>query len=118
MSTVLHILQHALGRDEHGRLSRGATKEYRNHFCAGEGSADFSACREAVAQGLMTEHPPRAISGGDYIFTVTPLGKAYVVANSPDPPKVSRGRQRYRKWLDVSDAYDIKFGDWLKVGAT
>lgn len=106
---LLHVLQHALGRDEHGKSRNG--RDYRNHFCAGDGSADFATCREAVAQGLMAEHPPRALSGGDYTFTVTDAGKAYVVANSPPEPKLTRGQRRYRAWLDADCG--VSFGEWL-----
>jgi hypothetical protein len=35
---ILDVLQHALGRNRYGKAERG---EYRNHFCAGDGSADF-----------------------------------------------------------------------------
>lgn len=111
MTTILHILQHALGRDEYGRGT-----DYRNHYCTGEGSADLALCRDAVARGLMVEHAPREISGGDFIFTVTDAGKAFIAEHSPAPPKVSRGQQRYRRWLAASDVRDVSFGDWLRAG--
>ena len=112
---MLHILQHALGRNEYGRNPDGLP-DYRNHFCAGEGGADFILCREAVAAGLMREHPPSEISGGDHIFTVTDAGKAYIAEHSPPEPKLTRGQERYRRWLDVADVCDITFGEWLKRG--
>jgi hypothetical protein len=112
MSTkrLLHVLQHALGRDEHGRSNNG--RDYRNHFCAGGGHADFDTCRDAVAQGFMAEHSPRAISGGDYIFTVTEAGKAYVLANSPMPLKLTPGQRRYREYIDADCG--VTFGEWLR----
>ncbi len=109
MSTILAILQHALGRDEYGR---GA--DYRNHYCAG--GADVAICRDAVSRGLMVEHAAREISGGDPIFTVTDAGKAFVTARSPKPPKVSRGKERYLRWLTVNDITGWTFGEWLKKG--
>lgn len=113
MHRILHILQHALGRDEYGRS--GPHGDYRNHYCAGPGHADFATCREAVAQGLMVEHPPREISGGDHVFTVTEAGKAYIAANSPRPPKLTRGQQRYREWLGSAWAdCGVSFGEWLR----
>lgn len=114
--TILRILQHALGRDEYGRCPgrRPEYQDYRNHFCAGEGSPDFALCREAVAQGLMREHAPREISGGDYIFTVTDAGKAYIAQHSPPEPKLTAGQKRYQRWLAVADVYGGTFGDWLK----
>lgn len=114
MTTILGILQHALGRDQYGHGT-----DYRNHVVVGEGSADIVLCREAVSLGLMVEHAAREISGGDPIFTVTDAGKAYIAEHSPKPPKVSRGKERYLRWLEVSDCYpDLKFGEWLKKGGT
>lgn len=114
---ILHVLQHALGRDEYG-VSRSRHVEpgedYRNRYCAGPGHHSFDVCREAVAQGLMLEHPPRTISGGDHIFTVTDAGKAYIAANSPAPPKLTRGQVRYRRYLDADCG--LSFGEWLRAG--
>jgi hypothetical protein len=113
VSTLLHILQHALGRDQYGKGS-----DYRNHFCAGEGSEDFVLCRDAVSQGLMREHPPSEISGGDHVFTVTDAGRAYIAANSPPEPRRTRGQERYRRYLGSAAAdAGATFGEWLKAGA-
>jgi hypothetical protein len=112
---ILHVLQHALGRDQYGRSERGA--DYRNYYCAGPGHHSFETCREAVAQGLMVEHPPSEISGGDHVFVVTEAGKTYIAANSPSPPKLSRGQVRYREWLGSAAAdCGITFGEWLRAG--
>lgn len=62
----------------------------------------------------MIRHAPREISGGDPIFVVTDAGKCAVVEQSPKPPKVSRGQAVYQEWLSFSDAYDMKFGEYLK----
>lgn len=114
MQPLLHVLQHALGRDQYGK-SRDGRADYRNHFCPGRGSVDFATCREAVAQGLMIEHPPRALSGGDHVFTVTEAGKAYVAANSLPEPKLTRGQRRYREWLGSAAAdCGVTFGAWLR----
>lgn len=110
MNTILHILQHALGRDEYGHGT-----DYRNHVVVGEGTPDIVLCREAVAQGLMREHPAREISGGDPIFAVTDAGKTYIAEHSPKPPKRTRGQDRYQRWLSVADF--VTFGEWLKMGA-
>lgn len=109
---LLHVLQHSLGRDRYGRRPEGARDDYRNHFCASEGHADFETCRGAVARGLMREHAPREISGGDTIFTVTEAGVAYVDANSPPPPKLTRGQARYQAFLDADCG--LSFGEWLR----
>ncbi len=111
MSTILHILQHALGRDKHGKNPDGRP-DYRNHFCAGEGSADFTLCREAVTLSLMREHPPREISGGDHIFVVTDAGKAYIAEHGPPEPARTRGQERYHQFLQADPG--LSFGEWLR----
>jgi hypothetical protein len=111
VNTVLSVLQHALGRDEFGK-NRYGRPDFRNHFCAG--GDDLPICREAAAQGLMVEHAPSDISGGCPVFVVTDAGKAYIAEHSPPPPKVSRGKARYLRWLHVSDAAGETFGAWLK----
>jgi len=111
---MLHLLQHALGRDKYGK-SPHEQPDYRNHLVTGEGSDDITACREAVAKGLMREHPASEISGGDPIFTVTDAGRAWMMENSPPPPKVSRGKARYLRWLGEESS--LSFGDWLKSEA-
>ncbi len=104
VTTHLPILQHALGLDEYGR-----GRPYRNHYVT-----DGTECDVLVAAGLMVRHPPREISGGMPIFVVTDAGKAYVREHSPPPPKASRGRTRYLRWLAFSDISDEPFGAWLK----
>lgn len=110
MTTMLAILQHALGRDRYGKCPAHVS---RNHYCVGDGP-DLVTCREAVAQGLMVEHAPSDISGGDFVFVVTDAGRSWMMTNSPVPPKVSRGKARYLRWLHVSDATGETFGAWLK----
>jgi hypothetical protein len=116
VTTILHILQHTLGRNQYGKNPNGRA-DYRNHYCAGESTDDFAKCREAVAQGLMREYPPREISGGDHIFVVTDAGKAYISEHSPPEPKLTRGQKRYREWIGSAAANfgDMTFGEWLKA---
>ena len=111
---LLYVLQHSLGRDRHGRRPGGAREDYRNHFCASAGHADFVTCRDAVRRGLMRECAPREISGGDSIFTVTVAGVAYVDANSSPPPKLTRGQARYKAFLRADCG--LSFGEWLRAG--
>lgn len=112
-ASVLHILQHALGRDQYGRRKPGRADDYRNHFCAG--GKDVATCREAVALGLMEErHVARELSGGDPTFFVTDAGKRYIAEKSPAPPKMNRAKKRYDHWLDVRDAIGMSFGEYLK----
>ncbi len=112
MTTLLHVLQHAIGRDEFGRPTSRHNPEFRNHYCCGPGHDGFEHCRKAVADGLMTERGPRAISGGDHTFFVTVAGRAWIAEHSPKPPKVSRSKARYRAYLDADTGET--FGEWLK----
>jgi hypothetical protein len=110
-ASMLHILQHSLGVDAHGR-----GRQYRNHFVTGPGSSDHGDCCVLAELGLMTRRKVSALSGGDYIFTVTPKGVEYVALNSPAPPpepKLTRSQKRYREWLDADPGYS--FAEWLGV---
>jgi hypothetical protein len=114
MTTILHILQHALGRDQYGIQRKNGGVDWCNHYTASEQGDSIATCREAAALGFMTEHAPSVISGGDFVFVVTAKGVDHVALNSPPEPKVSRGKRRYLQWLNESDYNNEKFGDWLK----
>ncbi len=105
-SGQLEILQHALGVDQYGR-----GQMYRNHFCAG--GADEDTCRELVALGYMATFTRSYLPY--YNCTVTDAGKRAMITESPAPPKLTRGQQRYRKFLNADSGES--FGDWLKQQA-
>ena len=107
-SEQVHILRHALGLDDHGR-----GREYRNHFVSGPGCDNFATLREMVAAGLMVEHAPRPLFGGDSCFVVTEAGKELARRNV-SPEKMTRSQRRYRDW--ARSGCDMTFGDWLKEG--
>lgn len=110
MSELLQILQHSLGVDQFGRGN-----QYRNHFVTGEGSTDHPVCMEAVNRGLMTRHAGNALTGDMDLFYVTEAGKVYVAENSPKPDRKQKNRDRYSRYLSVSDCMpDLTFGDFLK----
>ena len=113
---MLHVLQHALGRDQYGRSGSRSGEDYRNHFCTSPGGGDWTVCEDATSRGLMVKHPPRAISGGDHIFTVTDAGKEYIAANSPAPPRVTRAARRYQAYLDSAAGEVMSFRAWLRGG--
>lgn len=118
----LHVLQHSLGLDEHGRTSTGAlcpAETYRNRFVTDDDSDDGALCLALVDAGLMVRHGRRAIFGGMSGFAVTDAGRAYVREHSPPPPKMSRSRRRYLEWLRIADVSGLSFGDFLRgKGAT
>jgi hypothetical protein len=112
-SGQLGILQHAVGVDKFGRGPMN-----RNHFCAGAG--DEADCRKLVRMGYM-----RLWSGADpetgridsypyYNCLVTLEGKAAILRESPDPPKLTRSQQRYREYFRSSAGFS--FGEWLRKG--
>ena len=58
-----HILRHALG----------LPVSYRNYFCTGKGSDDYTDCEALVAAGMMTLYERSWIP--DCIYTVTEQGR-------------------------------------------
>lgn len=105
----LHILQHALGVDQYGQ-----GEQYRSHFVTGEGSDDHADCMALVDAGLMTVRRAIRMFGEMDGFTVTDAGRAYVAEHSPAPPKLTRGQQRYREWLNVSDVTGESFIEFCR----
>jgi hypothetical protein len=99
----LEILQHSLGVDQYGQ-----GRMYRNHFCAGED--DETICRELVALGYMKTFTRSYLPY--YNCTVTEAGKAAMLAQSPKPPKLTRGQERYRRFLRADSG--LSFREWLK----
>lgn len=101
----LQILQHALGVDQYGR-----GEMYRNRFCAG--GADVDLCKSLIELGYMKQHPTTDLFPY-FNCSVTEAGKAAVRRESPKPPKLSRGKQRYLRFLNWSDATGGTFREFL-----
>lgn len=108
-ASQLHILQHSLGVDRHGR-----GEHYRNHFVASPGHHDWSDLLALVAARMMTRRAGSQLTGGGDVFHVTEAGKAAVGKFSPPPPKITRSQRRYEAFLDADCG--LTFGDWLKAG--
>jgi hypothetical protein len=81
---------------------------YRNHFCAGGG--DEAICRELVEMGYMKTFVRSYLPY--YNCTVTEAGKTAMLAQSPQPPKLTRGQRRYRSFLRADTGES--FGEWLQ----
>lgn len=110
MSNLLSILQHSLGVDKFGR-----GYQYRNRFVTGEGSVDHPTCMAAVEQGLMQRYAGNALTGEMDLFVVTAAGKEFVRVNSPKPDARQRRKDRYSRFLHLSDVMpDLTFGDFLR----
>lgn len=103
----LHILQHALGVDQFGQ-----GPQYRRHFVTGPGSLDHPTCMDLVGRGLMERREGSEMTGGDDLFLVTPVGRAWMAENSPTPPKLTAGQRRYQAFLGAD--CDLTFGEWLR----
>lgn len=102
----LHVLQHALGADQYGRVGE------RNSFVASLGSDDWRTCLELTNEGLMYNHGHREVFQGE-CFTVTAQGKIAMRAACPKPPKLSRSQQRYRRWRAADCG--LSFIEWLQL---
>lgn len=106
----LHILQHSLGLDGHGRGN-----SYRNHYAAAPGCDGWDDLQRLCERGLMKDRGKISAWGDLHCFMVTRAGRSAVARLSPPPPKVKPGRQRWLDWLRVADAYyPMKFGEWIK----
>lgn len=121
MENSLDILCHALGRDKYGQSTSKTHggKDWRNHFCTGPESDDFSLCRDLVAQGLMVEYPPTVLTGGSHTFVVTEKGVEFIALNAPEPPaptKLSKSKQRYQRYREYGDMFN-SFREFLSWDA-
>jgi len=96
----LQILQHSLGVDEYGRGN-----QYRNFFCAG--GKDEDTCRELVALGFMKQHKTTEMYPY-FNCSVTEEGKAAMLRESPEPPKLTRSQQRYRDYLKADTGFSFR----------
>jgi hypothetical protein len=119
----LHILQHSLGCDKYGQSkSRGRDEHdgcfgfYRNRFVTDAASEDGKICEEIVAAGLMQSHGPQKLAAGMHCYGVTQAGILVMDEQSPEPPKLTRGQQRYREFL--RSECGESFGEWLKFKRT
>lgn len=107
----LHILQHTLGLNKHGEY-QGKTEGYRNYFSASDGNSDWNDLIVLVDAGYMIKRDPCAVT--NCWFSVTELGRDAVKKESPKPPKISKSKARYRRYLEMGDSFDsfIDFCRW------
>lgn len=108
-SGQIHILCHALGRDDYGRLI-GKT-EYRNHYDPGP---DAMPDVQSLADAGLVE--PYLCSGGWTMYRVTDEGRRQAIKQAPPAPSKTAAARRYRKWMDTRDAHGLTFGQWLRQG--
>lgn len=64
----------------------------------------------------MVEVPaPSFLPPGQRVFIATNAGKATALEeHERRRPRLTRGQRRYHAWLDVSDAWNITFGEFLR----
>ena len=104
LTRELGILQHTLGLDQYGRGSM-----YRNHFVSGPGHHDQTVIDALVSKGLMEQSfrvSPGLLGEGGTMFFVTDAGIKWVQENSPKPPKKTKAKERYQRWLEYRDSFD------------
>jgi hypothetical protein len=104
----LHVLQHSLGVDKHGR-----GEHYRNRYVCDAGNPVIGSL---VASGLMEDWGAKSIASGMHWYVVTDDGKRAMFAQSPPPPKLTRSQQRWKRFVE-SGALDCgwSFPEWLKT---
>lgn len=105
-SEELHILQHSLGLD-----SFGQGRSHRNHFVTDPEGSDGQKIQKLIELGFMLDLGAQALASGMHCYKVTPAGVDAVALQSPLPPKLAAGQQRYRRYLR-SDGFE-SFRDFL-----
>jgi len=106
------LLLHALGLGEYKHTP------YRNHFVAGPGHLDIPELDSLVKRGLMVVgRRPGMLPDDSIVYYVTDEGRRVALEIHRDClPKLTRAQKRYDRWLEVSDYWNISFGDWLRKG--
>ena len=99
MDAQMQILQHSLGLNEYGQGS-----QYRNHFVAG--GKDIELCLALISEGFMVQRADNGLCGDSPWFSVTLKGIDHVALNSESPPKKTRRRMRYLRFLEFGDCFD------------
>lgn len=118
----LHILQHSLGCDQHGRptpLGRTPNRDdefgcYRNRYVTDATCPAGQQCQELVTLGYLYDHGPQSLAGGMNCYSVTQAGYDAMRAASPPPPKLTRSQRTYRAYRQVSDLFPDGFLSFLQ----
>lgn len=113
---LLHILQHSLGCDNHGRptpLGRIPNHDdefgcYRNRFVTDPTSPNGQQCQALVSLGYLHDHGPQRIAGGMHCYSVTQAGYEAMKAASPPPPKIPAAKRRYMAWRELADSMSFR----------
>lgn len=109
----VELLRHMLG------LTRSTVEPCRNHFLTGPDADDLPTLEAMEGLGLVERtRTPGFVPQDSINFRATDLGRAAAVtAARREEAAIPRSAKRYRRWLDLSDAFgDWSFGDWLKAG--
>ncbi len=111
----LHVLCHALGRDDYALLPAGRVDEYRNHYDPGKEPPDevVEMMDKLVEAGLLQRY---VCIGGWLMYRVTDEGRRQAIKQAPPAPRQTQAARRYRKWQSTRDAHGLSFGQWLREG--
>lgn len=101
----LDLMQHTLGLNQYGLNNFKEKKSTRNYFVFSGGPCrELDVIKSLVELGLMVEGDFKSWVDGTW-FYVTDEGKERVFAESPNPPKLSRSKERYRRYLEYGDGF-------------
>jgi hypothetical protein len=94
------LLWHSLGIDEDRR------EPYRNYFATSPNTTDYPDLVLLVDAGLMRVDKAPKWSCSDLTFRVTEEGKIKALETLPVPPKISRSKMRYQRFLEYGDGFE------------
>lgn len=98
----LDTLCHMLG------LSEGVREPWRNYFASEPGDRELEELRQ---RGLVERW---FVRWGLQYYRATPSG-IQAALQYCKPPQLSKGQRRYRTWLNLNDAIQVSFRDFLTL---
>lgn len=101
----LDIMTHALGYNY-------TPRRVRNWFGVDPGNADHANILELVKAGLMVDHGDVTFSTSRS-YAVTEAGHELVRASLPKPKPITRGEERYQRYLREDSG--LSFREWLGI---
>lgn len=74
---------------------------------------------EMANRGILHDHGPQSLAGGDHYLVMTQMGRQALMAHNATLPKpalcrkLARSQERYRSFLNADS--ELKFGEWIKT---
>ena len=95
---------------QRGLMAHTVSDPGRNWFGTGKGK-DATEFDDLVRGGMAIKRAAPSWSGDEVIYSLTRMGKKYLVDTTPEPPKTTRGQRRYRAYLNSES--NESFIEWL-----